>query len=254
VKGTTLAKRVVVSPNIEARKGDGRVRFLILHYTGMLSAEAACNWLCNADAKVSCHYLIDEAGVITQMVDEGMRAWHAGVSHWRGETDINSASIGIEIQNLGHSHGYHDFSAAQMDAVKQLSADIVQRNSIEPRHVLAHSDVAPGRKLDPGEKFDWRNLHAVGIGHWVPAEPLGSGIFLQMGDRGDAVQALQGMLHFYGYGLVINGIYDERTKIVVEAFQRHFRPEKVDGVADQSTVATLHKLLRAIAPELGRTV
>lgn len=254
MKGALLAKRILVSPNIEARKGDGKIRFLILHYTGMLSASAACDWLCNSDAKVSCHYLIDEAGDITQMVDEDMRAWHAGVSHWQGETDINSASIGIEIQNLGHSHGYHDFSAGQMEAVIGLSADIVQRHGIQPCHVLAHSDIAPGRKLDPGEKFDWQALHRAGIGHWVSPHPISGGIFLQLGDKGDAVQALQGMLQLYGYGLTVNGSFDDRTKIVVEAFQRHFRPEKVDGVADQSTIATLHALLSSMALEPARTV
>jgi N-acetylmuramoyl-L-alanine amidase len=111
--------------------------------------------------------------------------------------------------------------------------------------VLAHSDVAPGRKIDPGEKFDWKFLHDKGVGHWVKPEPLSGGSFLQQGDSGDPVMALQGMLKLYGYGLEVDGIFGPRTKIVVEAFQRHFRQEKVDGIADQSTVVTLHRLLRA---------
>jgi N-acetylmuramoyl-L-alanine amidase len=246
VKGTSLHKTIRTSPNIEPRLGDGKIQFLILHYTGMLSAEAACAWLCNEEAKVSCHYLVDEQGAITQMVGEDMRAWHAGVSSWQGITDINSASIGIEIQNLGHSHGYHDFADVQMQSVERLCADIITRHGILPRHVLAHSDVAPGRKLDPGEKFNWARLHQAGIGHWVPPVCTSGGVFLQAGDKGDAVQALQGMLHLYGYGLELTGVFDERTRIVVEAFQRHFRQEKVDGVADHSTVATLHQLLRAV--------
>jgi N-acetylmuramoyl-L-alanine amidase len=244
VIGTRLARRVLLSPNIEARAEGRFPRYLILHYTGMDSAEKACAWLCVAESKVSCHYLVDEQGNITQMVGEELRAWHAGVSSWNGEIDINSSSIGIEIQNPGHNGGYPDFPQTQMAAVAALSKDIVDRHTIEPQHVLAHSDVAPGRKIDPGEKFDWRFLHSQGVGHWVEPEPLGSGVFLQEGDEGEAVLALQGLLKMYGYGIECHGKYDKQTRLVMEAFQRHFRPAKVDGVADQSSVATLHKLLK----------
>ena len=243
--GTRLARLIQLSPNIEARKAGLFPRFLILHYTGMDSAEKACNWLCVPESKVSCHYLIDEQGAIIQMVGEELRAWHAGVSTWEDEIDINSASIGIEIQNPGHSGGYPDFPPAQMEAVAALSQDIVARHGIIPQHVLAHSDIAPGRKIDPGEKFDWRFLHERGVGHWVAPEPVSSGVFLQEGDGGESVTALQGLLKLYGYGIECHGKYDKRTRLVVEAFQRHFRPARVDGVADLSTVATLHKLLKA---------
>lgn len=243
--GTRLARRIQLSPNIEPRKAGLFPRYLILHYTGMDSAEKACNWLCVPESKVSCHYLIDEQGAITQMVGEELRAWHAGVSTWEDEIDINSASIGIEIQNPGHSGGYPDFPLPQMQAVAALSKDIITRHAIKAQHVLAHSDVAPGRKVDPGEKFDWHYLHAQGVGHWVEPEPVSSGVFLQEGDTGQSVLALQGMLKMYGYGIECHGQYDKRTRQVVEAFQRHFRPAKVDGVADQSSVATLHKLLKA---------
>ncbi len=243
--GTMLVRRVLQSPNIEVRAGGRLPRHLVLHYTGMDSAEKACNWLCQPESKVSCHYLIDEQGGIVQMVGEDMRAWHAGISSWQGETDINSSSIGIEIQNPGHSGGYPDFPQVQMDAVAELSRDIVVRHNIMPHNVLAHSDVAPGRKVDPGEKFDWRFLHQRGVGHWVEPEPVSGGVFLQQGDSGHAVLALQGMLKLYGYGIDARGDYDARTRIVVEAFQRHFRQVRVDGVADHSTVATLHKLLKA---------
>jgi len=244
VIGTRLPHKFMPSPNINERSGNKPVSILILHYTGMETAEKACDWLCREESQVSCHYLVDEQGRITQMVDETMRAWHAGVSSWHGEEDVNSFSIGIEIQNPGHNLGYVEFSAIQMNAVAALAKDIVARHPIEPRNILAHSDVAPGRKVDPGEKFDWRFLHKKGIGHFVEPEPLGGGSFLQEGDSGDPVFALQAMLKLYGYGLDASGNFEKRTKLVVEAFQRHFRQVRVDGIADASTVGTLHGLLR----------
>jgi N-acetylmuramoyl-L-alanine amidase len=234
------------SPNIEPRAKGKTVRILLLHYTDMADAELASAWLCNPQSKVSCHYLIDLDGRITQMVDEERRAWHAGQSVWKGERDINSASIGIEIQNPGHDHGYPDFPRAQMQAVAALGRDIVARHAIPPEHVLAHSDVAPRRKKDPGEKFDWKCLYDQGLGHWVPPLKLGGGPFLQQGDRGDAVEALQAMLALYGYGVEISGNFDQETKTVVTAFQRHFRPARIDGIADRSTIETLRRLIDAL--------
>ena len=244
--GTKLPHRVKLSPNINERLGGKPISILVLHYTGMASAKKACDWLCNRQSQVSCHYLIDEHGAITQMVDEVKRAWHAGVSHWQGETDINSLSIGIEIHNQGHTQGYPDFPIAQMMAVAALSKDIIARHKILARNVLAHSDVAPGRKVDPGEKFDWRFLHDHKIGHWTVPEAMSGGSFLQEGDNGDPVLALQSMLKLYGYGLEQTGSFDRQTRIVVEAFQRHFRNDRVDGIADASTVATLHRLLTSL--------
>lgn len=241
----SIAHDVRLSPNFGERLTGKSPNILILHYTGMSDAQLACDWLCDERSEVSSHYLVDEQGKVVQMVDEEKRAWHAGVSSWHEESDINSASIGIEIHNPGHTGGYPDFPILQMEGVALLCADIIARNHIKARNVLAHSDVAPGRKVDPGEKFDWAFLANKGIGHWVKPEPRSGGSFLQRGDEGDPVLALQAMLKLYGYGLDANGTYDKRTKIVVEAFQRHFRQELVDGIADQSTVATLHKLLRS---------
>ena len=241
--GTKLPHQVKRSPNINDRRAS--VSILILHYTGMSDAKRACDWLCDRASEVSCHYLVDELGTIVQMVDETKRAWHAGVSSWHGMEDINSHSIGIEIQNPGHTLGYPDFPEQQMEHVAALCQDIITRKQIKPRNILAHSDVAPGRKIDPGEKFDWHFLHRKHIGHYVTPEPISSGTFLQLGDQGDPVTALQGLLKMYGYGIDVTGTFDNRTKIVVEAFQRHFRQALVDGIADVSTVATLHKLLRA---------
>ncbi len=231
------------SPNVGARRDGKDADILLLHYTGMASAEAACRWLCNPQSGVSCHYLVDEHGGIVQMVEEDMRAWHAGQSFWHGETDINSRSIGIEIHNRGHEADYPDFPEAQMAAVIALSRDILGRRAIAPERVLAHSDVAPRRKLDPGEKFDWRRLHEAGIGHWVEPEPVGEDAGLGQGDEGEAVATLQRDLAAYGYDVPQSGRFDSATVATVTAFQRHFRPARVDGRADRSTCATLARLL-----------
>ena len=243
---TPLLSTFLPSPNFESRRDECKPDMLILHYTGMGDARASCRWLCDPVSRVSCHYLIDERGAIIQMVDEDMRAWHAGVSSWKGDQDINSRSIGIEIQNPGHTGGYPDFPDAQMLAVIALCKDISARHAIHSTCVLGHSDVAPMRKIDPGEKFDWARLHAEGVGHWVTPEPIAGGTFLQLGDEGQAVEALQGKLRLYGYATVINGIYDVFTQATVRAFQRHFRPSRVDGIADSSTVTTLHRLLQRL--------
>jgi N-acetylmuramoyl-L-alanine amidase len=238
-----LAHDFVLSPNVGARREGARIDILLLHYTGMKSAEAARDWLCNPASKVSCHYLVDGKGGITQMVDEGLRAWHAGHSCWKGTEDINSASIGIEIQNTGHVLGYEEFPGHQMDAVIALCTEITGRHDIPAAHVLAHSDVAPLRKIDPGEKFNWRLLYEHGIGHWIEPQSIGTSADLKAGDRGENVLALQERLKSYGYGIACDGVFGKETKAVVQAFQRHFRPSCVDGVADASTVATLGKLV-----------
>jgi N-acetylmuramoyl-L-alanine amidase len=236
------------SPNFEPRKGGRTPDLLLLHYTGMKSAEAALDWLTDADSKVSCHYLVDEAGRITQMVPEEMRAWHAGAAHWAGESDINSCSIGVEVHNPGHEFGYPDFPDAQMESVEALCSDIIARNSIPSHRVLAHSDVAPERKADPGEKFDWKSLADAGVGLWVEPETLGEDMGLGPGDKGEGVGELQANLARLGYGPEICGTYDAVTEQTVRAFQRHWRQERVDGLADMSTRATLTRLLDAVAP------
>lgn len=219
---------------------------IILHYTGMKSGEKALDWLCNPESGVSCHYFIDEAGKITQLVPESERAWHAGKSCWKGESDINSRSIGIEIVNPGHEFGYRSFPDEQVRAVIELCQDCGERWHVPSQNVLAHSDIAPLRKEDPGEKFPWQLLFEAGVGYWVEAEPIGPGRYLQQGDVGEPVEALQSMLALYGYAIEITGEYDELTMSIITAFQRHFRQQKVDGVADQSTLATLHKLLSGL--------
>jgi N-acetylmuramoyl-L-alanine amidase len=232
------------SPNHNERAGGRRPDMILLHYTGMPDAEAALERLCAPESQVSAHYLVFEDGRILQLVPESRRAWHAGISFWAGETDINSCSIGIEIVNPGHDYGYPDFPTRQIAAVTTLCRGIQTRHAVPPIRVLAHSDVAPARKQDPGEKFPWRTLYESGVGHWVkPAPIIEAGAVYALGDRGDAIAAMQHSLGKYGYGVAVTGTYDSATHDAVTAFQRHFRPERVDGVSDQSTRDTLEDLL-----------
>ena len=241
-----LVSDVAPSPNHEARAGGRAPDLLLLHYTGMQSSLKALARLRDAnEPRVSSHYFVDEEGTILQLVPEARRAWHAGVAFWAGERDINSCSIGIEIGNPGHDFGYPDFPPHQVGAVIALCKDIVARNRIPAARVLAHSDVSPGRKQDPGEKFPWRQFHEQGVGHWVEPAPLEDAPFLGAGDCGNGVSELQMQLSDYGYGISVTGSYDAATRDVVIAFQRHFRPARVDGVADLSTRKTLSALLAA---------
>lgn len=236
---------VRASPNFGPRR-DGRTpTILLLHYTGMETGEGAEAWLADPRSEVSAHYLVHEDGRIVQMVRESDRAWHAGKGCWAGEADINSASIGVEIVNPGHFLGFRDFPAAQIEAVVDLARGVVARHGIRPERVLAHSDIAPGRKIDPGEKFPWARLAASGVGLHVRPEPPSGGGWFGHGARGRPVEALQSLLGVHGYDCPATGVFDERTRVVVEAFQRHFRPALVDGRADRSTIDTLKRLLRA---------
>ena len=240
---TVLACEMRPSPNRNARRHGGGPDMLILHYTGMGTGEQALRWLETPQSQVSTHYLVHEDGRIVQMVPEAERAWHAGAGSWRGRDDINSRSIGIEIVNPGHDGGLPDFPEAQVAAVVELCRDCIARNAILPEFVLAHSDIAPGRKVDPGERFPWKTLFEAGVGHWTAPAPVRGGRFFGPGDRGEPVEAFQSLLAAYGYGVEATGSFNEPTRLGTLAFQRHFRPERVDGVADASTVETLHRLL-----------
>ncbi len=234
------------SPNCDDRAEGRTVDHLILHYTGMTSAEAAVERLTDPEAKVSAHYTVDESGQIYQHVPETKRAWHAGVSHWRGETDINGASVGIEIANPGHEFGYVKFPEAQLVSVINLCKDVLQRHPVPARNVIAHSDVAPLRKMDPGELFPWQRFASEGIGIWPDAVgPLDVEALDPMSST-PKVRDLQSSFEQYGYGLQVHGLYDATTQAVVTAFQRHFRPTLVDGIADAETQSVLRSLLEQV--------
>ncbi len=221
------------SPNHDDR-GGAAVDILLMHYTGMTSAAGALDRLTDPQARVSAHYLVDEDGTTYALVPEDRRAWHAGVACWAGATDINARSIGIELANPGHEWGYRGFPAAQMTALAVLARGILARHPIPPHRVLAHSDVAPERKEDPGELFDWAGLARAGIGLWPGAIPAA--------DRGD-VGAAQALLRRFGYGIDETGRMDAATRPAVIAFQRHFRPAAITGAVDPGTLATLRALV-----------
>ncbi len=252
-----LVDEVRPSPNHQPRRGVARPDILLLHYTGMKTTQAALERLTDPGARVSSHYLVFEDARIVQLVPEARRAYHAGMSSWEGTTDINSRSIGIEIGNPGHDFGCPAFPDRQIEAVIALCRDILARWPIAPHRVLAHSDVAPLRKRDPGEVFPWRRLAAAGVGLGVDPAPIDRGPALCPGDQGEGVARLQRMLADYGYGITANGRYDDATHEIVVAFQRHFRPARVDGIADVSTLRTLERVLETrngvIASEAKRS-
>ena len=215
------------SPNFSDRPAGRNLDMLILHYTGMKTAAESLARMCDPKAAVSAHYLIDEDGTLYRLVDEARRAWHAGVSHWADETDINSCSLGIELQNPGHAFGYRAFPSAQMTVLTDLCADILSRHAIPNERILGHSDVAPSRKEDPGELFDWRHLAAAGIGR-LPEKTAGAD---KMDDR-EARACLTAIGYDPGAPLAE----------ILTAFQRHYRQTNIDGQLDAETVGLIRVL------------
>jgi len=209
------------------------VDVLILHYTGMQTAKAAIDRLRDPSARVSSHYVIDENGTVLRLVPEERRASHAGISYWRGHTALNDRSIGIEIVNPGHEWGYRDFPAVQMTAVCNLCLEILSRHPISSRNVVAHSDVAPDRKEDPGERFDWHGLARNGVGLWPEGVPdCGTGgVVHDAAGLSDVRRALAAI----GYRVAPDGPLDQALATVLRAFQRHWRPGAITGQADNGT-------------------
>ncbi len=243
---STLKIQERPSPNKDARPASKKICHLVLHYTGMQTADEAIDRLTDAEARVSAHYTVDESGNIFRHVHESERAWHAGVSSWSGETDINGTSVGIEIANCGHEFGYSGFPGTQIQAVIDLCKEVLRRHPIPPRNVIGHSDVAPMRKMDPGELFPWEELASQGIGLWPQDVPIISAETLGPMSSTPKVRQVQRSLEAFGYGLNVNGMYDGVTQAVVTAFQRHFRPQKVDGLADAETQSLLGTLLEMV--------
>ncbi|MCB4822992.1 N-acetylmuramoyl-L-alanine amidase [Roseicella aerolata] len=227
----TLSIRELPSPNHDERPDGTPVDVLVLHYTGMRSGAEAIARLRDPAARVSAHYVVEEDGAIFRLVPEHRRAWHAGISHWRGETGMNGRSIGIELVNPGHEWGYRPFPALQMAAACDLCLEILARHPIPARNVVAHSDIAPDRKEDPGEFFDWEGLAANGVGLWPHADSV------PPAQAGDAPALLAAI----GYRT------DLPLPVLLTAFQRRWRPERVDGVADDGTLACLAAVAALIA-------
>jgi N-acetylmuramoyl-L-alanine amidase len=231
------------SPNFEPRPSGVAVDMLVIHYTGMESARAALARMRDPGAKVSAHYMIDESGTVYRLVAENMRAWHAGTASWDGESNINDRAIGIELVNPGAEFGYRPFPEPQMKALEQLAGDLLRRHAIPAHRVLGHSDVAPSRKQDPGELFDWERLARAGIGLW-PEPPLGTEVALGS-ERPPPITEIQELLRRFGYSISVNGEEDEYTRFVITAFQRHFHPKNVSGEMDAETFARLRALVAA---------
>jgi N-acetylmuramoyl-L-alanine amidase len=235
---TSLAVSWRASPNHDTRGDRPRTDMLVLHYTGMQSADVALERLCDPAARVSAHYVVEEDGRIWQLVPEGRRAFHAGISCWQGERDLNLVSIGVEIVNPGHDWGYRPFPEAQMLRVEQLCADILRRHPIPADRVVGHSDIAPDRKSDPGERFDWRRLARAGIGLWPePAAPVAT----QTPDPQRALADLATIGYCVGAGAQ-----------VIAAFQRRFRPSWVNGIVDCETAHRAAEVSAEFARVRGR--
>ncbi|MGH7037995.1 MAG: N-acetylmuramoyl-L-alanine amidase [Stellaceae bacterium] len=224
------------SPN-HAGRGAARIDMLVLHYTGMTSAAAALQRLCDPAARVSAHYLVDEDGALWRLVPEARRAFHAGVSFWQGDTDLNPVSIGVEIVNPGHEWGYRPFPQAQMAAVLRLCGDILARHPIPPDRVVGHSDIAPERKTDPGELFGWAGLAKAGIGIWpapIPAQGRGRAI--------GVMEQAAALADLAAIGYRVDAGHPAPALI---AFQRRFRPERWDGRLDGESAQRLAQVRAA---------
>lgn len=231
------------SPNRRPRPEGAGVEALVLHYTGMATGAEALARLRDPEAGVSSHYLVEEDGRIFRLVPEGLRAAHAGVSSWRGREALNDWSVGVEIVNPGHDWGYRHFPALQMAAVAELCLDVIRRHRIPARNVVAHSDVAPNRKRDPGERFDWEGLAREGVGLWPEGVP---GLEPDAPAAGEAEAV--GLLARIGYRA------DLPPGVLLAAFQRHWRPERVDGRLDLGTLRRLAAVARLCGQDGERAV
>lgn len=237
-----------VTPNFNERPEGAIIDILVMHYTGMQSAEAALNHMCNPEAQVSAHYMVYEDGRIINLVPEEKRAWHAGISCWHGVSSLNDTSIGIEIVNPGHEFGYRPFPEMQMGAVKELAKDIMQRRFIEPRNVVGHSDIAPLRKQDPGELFDWKWLAKDGVGLWPDVRKMwkSDAVLVEPGIEGVDAARVQKMLSDYGYHIRVDGYYGPKTEEIIKAFKRHFVPEQLNIMWDKLAEERLKRLLEMV--------
>lgn len=239
------------SPNTDGREPpEGAatpvIDTVILHYTGMQTGEEALRRLCDPESKVSAHFLIDENGAAHQLVAPGMRAWHAGVSHWSGRDGMNHTSIGIELVNPGHEFGYRPFPLVQIDRLLELLAALEKLFEIPKHRYLGHSDVAPDRKQDPGELFPWRQLAALGFGVWADCPRNDKTILAKKGMVGMESASLNKSLRNIGYSVPVSEEFSQVTLDALVAFQRHWRPEDVNGCLDKGTKNALSDIEKQI--------
>lgn len=233
------------SPNYNKRVDGSKIDYLIIHYTGVNApTQSIIKWFLSPASKVSCHYFINTNGTIYSLVNDSLRAWHAGKSYWNGCRDINSQSIGIEL----HNSGLEDFSGKQINSLLKLLELLISKHSIDSHNILGHSDVSVGRKIDPGIRFPWQLLNKSGIGIYSKMEPFEiNNTNLELVDQAKpTIISFQKKLIEIGFELSITGLIDEQTKKVVTAFQRHWRPELVDGILDQNTRSIIGEIHRKI--------
>jgi len=231
------------SPNFNQRPQDAEIDMILVHYTGMRSEGESITRLLDPNSKVSTHYFICESGKVIQMIDDELRAWHAGLSEWRGQKNVNDFSIGIELSNPGHEYGYRDFTKSQIDSFIDLTTDLKEKYNIQNHRILGHSDVSPDRKMDPGEKFDWEFLASHQIGLWLKEREKKSELVNEFKDDDGSItlpiRTAQVNLKEIGYSVNVNGKFDEITKKVVIAFQRHFCPKNLSGTLDRETFSLI---------------
>lgn len=241
--------KIVKSPNFNDRpKGVSSINSLVMHYTGMKTAQEALLRLCDPSFKVSAHYMVYENGEIVNLVPDEKRAWHAGISCWRGKAGLNDSSIGIEIVNKGHEFGYEPFTDEQINSVIELSANLISKYNIEQRNIIGHSDIAPSRKQDPGELFPWKQLSSNNIGLWPKVKVLWkkNKILIKSGSEGVSVADIQSRLQKYGYHIRVDGNYGSKMEDVVTTFKRHFVPENLSSDWDKLSDCSLNKLIELI--------
>ena len=230
-KKNLMVVKEKLSPNYSKRKK--KIKYIILHYTGMENINDTINLFLDQKSKVSCHWLISKRGVLYKIVDEKNVAWHAGISYWKGQRNLNENSIGIELENIGHGKNYTNFSKVQIIILEKLLKEIFERYKIRKRNVLAHSDIAPNRKMDPGELFDWSSLAKKKLAFFPKASKVNGNNFLfQIGQKNKEIYKIKKLLNKIGYYCSNTQTYDLKLKLVIEAFQRRFIPEKVNGIID----------------------
>ena len=227
-----------LSPNFSKR--NEKIKYIIIHYTGTRSLQEALNIFKDKNSQVSCHWLISKRGKLYKIVDEKNVAWHAGVSYWKGERKLNNNSIGIELDNIGHGLNYKIFSNTQMNVLEKLLKLLFKKYNIKKQNVLGHSDIAPDRKLDPGELFKWDRLAKKNLAYYpFVKKNTFNKFFFKLGDKSKEIKKIKLKLIKIGYKCSQDNNFDIYLKLLVEAFQRRFLPEKINGIIDEKVYSRI---------------